>query len=112
MDRVLLGLDRAGLEDFGLEDTSDFNMATSIGARNNMYASLLIGCYESTIEYAVLKGQGQEFAPHGKTPASQRRHPADTTLSNESLELILNLFGKMRKLHDIVREKVAMPRGN
>ena len=111
MERIVLGLERAGLEDFGLDNTSDFNMATSIGARNNMYASLLIGCYESAIEYTVLRQQSLETAPHGKAPASQRRHYTDVTLSRESSELVLELFGKMRKLHDIVREKVTMPRG-
>ncbi|KAG0316095.1 hypothetical protein BGZ99_007051, partial [Dissophora globulifera] len=124
LDRILLGLERAGLEDFELDKTSDFNMANNIGARNNMYATLLTGCYESAIEYVVLRqlSQGESSAAsaasaasHGKNVASQRRKTSDhvsssTKLAEGSSELILQLFGKMRKLHDIVKEKVVTPR--
>ncbi|KAF8935766.1 hypothetical protein BGZ58_004819, partial [Dissophora ornata] len=117
MDRILLGLERAGLEDFELDKTSDFNMATNIGARNNMYATLLTGCYESAIEYMVLKQQSyvESSVAHGKSVASERRGTSDRDLYSAKMtpgssELILHLFGKMRKLHDIVKEKVVMPR--
>ncbi|KAF9581425.1 hypothetical protein BGW38_001552, partial [Lunasporangiospora selenospora] len=114
MDRIILGLERAGLEDFELDKTSDFNMTTSIGMRNNMYASLLIGCYESSIEYIVLKHQFQNGpSPHGKGPSYQHRGQGEgqASLPEESADLILHLFGKMRKLHDIVREKAVLARG-
>ncbi|KAF9433039.1 hypothetical protein BGZ76_009963 [Entomortierella beljakovae] len=118
LDRILLGLERAGLEDFELDKTSDFNMATNIGARNNMYATLLNGCYESAIEYIILKHQQHAEQPsiHGKGVASESRilidhNPSSVTLAEGSSELILQLFGKMRKLHDIVKEKVVLPRG-
>ncbi|KAG0326016.1 hypothetical protein BG000_001552 [Podila horticola] len=57
--KLVLGLERTGLEDFELDKTSDFHMASNIGVRNNMYASLLIGCFESSIEYLVLRLQTQ-----------------------------------------------------
>ncbi|KAI1319557.1 hypothetical protein EDD11_003827 [Mortierella claussenii] len=118
LDMILLGLERAGLEDFELDKTSDFNMATNIGARNNMYATLLNGCYESALEYLILKQplQTESSVLQGKRAASDRGSPSDHTqrevrMCEGSSEAILQLFGKMRKLHDIVKEKVVMPRG-
>ncbi|KAF9108452.1 hypothetical protein BGX27_008339 [Mortierella sp. AM989] len=112
LDRILLGFERAGLEDFELDKTSDFNMTSNIGARNNMYATLLTGCYESAIEYIILRQQSHaEFSSaHGKSVASDYSQHS-VRMSEGSSELILHLFGKMRKLHDIVKEKVIMPRG-
>ncbi|KAG0261101.1 hypothetical protein BG011_001353 [Mortierella polycephala] len=112
--KIVLGLQQAGLEDFELDKTSDFNMATNIGARNNMYATLLGGCYEAAIEYVVLKQQSvtESSIGHGKSKAHpQSHHQHSIVLANGSAELILHLFGKMRKLHDIVKEKVVMKRG-
>ncbi|KAG0022531.1 hypothetical protein BGZ80_000035 [Entomortierella chlamydospora] len=117
LERILLGLERAGLEDFELDKTSDFNMSSNIGARNNMYATLLTGCYESAIEYIVLRHQPTELpSAHGKGVPSDMRGLADnnqhsTNMSEGSPELILHLFGKMCKLHEIVKEKVVTPRG-
>ncbi|KAF9987587.1 hypothetical protein BGZ75_000366 [Mortierella antarctica] len=118
LDVIVLGLERAGLEDFELDKTSDFNMATNIGARNNMYATLLTGCYEAAIEYVVLKQQLQveSSVAYGKSPVNQRgrmtdHHHYPASLSAGSADIILHLFGKMRKLHDIVKERVVMQRG-
>ncbi|KAG0002734.1 hypothetical protein BGZ65_002376 [Modicella reniformis] len=118
LERILLGLERAGLEDFELDKTSDFNMGTNIGARNNMYATLLTGCLESAIEYVVLKQQlhTETSVAQGKSVASERQGMSGCTsnvarMSHGSSDLILQLFGKMRKLHDIVKDKIVMPRG-
>ncbi|KAF9968188.1 hypothetical protein BGZ70_006011 [Mortierella alpina] len=118
LDAIVLGLERAGLEDFELDKTSDFNMATNIGARNNMYATLLTGCYEAAIEYVVLKQQLQveSSVAYGKSTVNQRsrivdHHHHSPSLSSGSADIILHLFGKMRKLHDIVKERVVMQRG-
>ncbi|KAF9387950.1 hypothetical protein BGX21_000433 [Mortierella sp. AD011] len=92
-------------------------MSSNIGARNNMYATLLTGCYESAIEYIVLRHQSTELSSaHGKGVSSDMRGLADhnqhsTNMSEGSSELILHLFGKMCKLHEIVKEKVVTPRG-
>ncbi|KAG0242738.1 FANCI solenoid 4-domain-containing protein [Mortierella sp. GBAus27b] len=117
LDRILTGLEQASLEDFELDKTSDFNMGTNIGARNNMYATILTGCLESAIEYVVLKQQshGEVSVVQGKSTA-ERQEASDsssgtTRMSQGFSELILQLFGKMHKLHDIVKERVAMPRG-
>ncbi|KAF9961690.1 hypothetical protein BGZ72_002522 [Mortierella alpina] len=118
LDAIILGLERAGLEDFELDKTSDFNMATNIGARNNMYATLLTGCYEAAIEYVVLRQQLQveSSVAYGKSTINQRsraseHHHQPASLSTGSADIILHLFGKMRKLHDIVKERVVMQRG-
>lgn len=39
-------LSRATLEDFELDKTASFDMATHIGLRNTQYATLVVGCYE------------------------------------------------------------------
>lgn len=118
LDNILLGLERAGLEDFELDKTSDFSMTSNIGARNNMYATLLNGCYEAAIEFVVLRqsSQGEASASNGKRIAHSRQSSSDRQFQSMTLnagcsDLILQLFGKMRKLHDIVKDKVVMQRG-
>ena len=93
-------------------------MATNIGARNNMYATLLTGCFEAAIEYVVLKQQLQveSSVAHGKSTVNQRGRISDhphysASLTAGSADIILHLFVKMRKLHDIVKERVVMQRG-
>lgn len=39
-------LSKANLEDFELDKTASFDMATHVGLRNNQYATLLLGAYE------------------------------------------------------------------
>ncbi|KAG0017878.1 hypothetical protein BGZ82_000628 [Podila clonocystis] len=113
--KLVLGLESTGLEDFELDKTSDFHMTSNIGVRNNMYASLLIGCFESSIEYLVLRQHAQlDQSSNGKaTMSSHRRQHSEqgSQPSTDSVDLVLHLFTKMRKLHDIVREKAVLPRG-
>ncbi|KAF9167109.1 hypothetical protein DFQ26_005850 [Actinomortierella ambigua] len=129
LDRLLLGLERAGLEDFELDKTSEFSMGTNLGIRNNMFASLVIGCLESAIEYVVLGRHG--FGNGGTAPAasgsngngkglafsreaeSEGHHGGSATdrLHAGAAEQIIQLFTKMRKLHDIVRERSVLARG-
>ncbi|KAF9971150.1 hypothetical protein BGZ73_005945 [Actinomortierella ambigua] len=128
LERLLLGLERAGLEDFELDKTSEFNMGTNLGIRNNMFASLVIGCLESAIEYVVLGRHG--FATggttaasgshmngkglaHARTPENEGYHGGSGAdhLHAGAAEQIIQLFTKMRKLHDIVRERSVLTRG-
>lgn len=46
MKSFVLRLSRANLEDFELDKTASFDMATHIGLRNIYYTTLIIGCYE------------------------------------------------------------------
>ncbi|KAF9376152.1 hypothetical protein CPC16_000331 [Podila verticillata] len=113
LNKLVHALEAAGLEEFELDKTSDFHMASNIGVRNNMYASLLIGCFESSIEYLILRLQ-TPVDSNGKAAMSShhRQHSEQGgQLSTESVELTLHLFTKMRRLHDIVREKAVLPRG-
>lgn len=113
LNKLVHALEAAGLEEFELDKTSDFHMASNIGVRNNMYASLLIGCLESSIEYLVLRLQTPVHSNGKATMSSHRRQNSEQggQLSAESVELTLHLFTKMRRLHDIVREKAVLPRG-
>ncbi|KAG0230580.1 hypothetical protein BGW42_000884 [Actinomortierella wolfii] len=124
LDRLLLGLDRAGLEDFELDKTSEFNMNTNLGIRNNMFASLVIGCLESAIEYVVLRrnssknisanqgnGKGLASAHAEATGSGNHYDPAiGYRFDTGAADQIIQLFTKMRKLHDIVRERSPLTR--
>lgn len=46
MKSFVLRLSRATLEDFELDKTASFDMATHIGLRNTQYVTLVVGCYE------------------------------------------------------------------
>jgi hypothetical protein len=83
-----------------------------------MYATILTGCFESAIEYVILKQKLHVdiTIAQGKSVASERQETLDHSpqtgiMSQGSSDMILHLFGKMRKLHDIVKEKITLPRG-
>lgn len=46
MESFVNRLSKASLEDFELDKTSNFDMATHLGLRNNLYARLVLGAYE------------------------------------------------------------------
>lgn len=46
MDSVIDRLLKCNLEDFELDKTANFDMATHIGLKNNQFAGLMIGIYE------------------------------------------------------------------
>lgn len=50
MKSFVLRLSRSSLEDFDLDKSASFDMATHIGLRNVYYASLILGCYEVSIK--------------------------------------------------------------
>ncbi|KAI7907431.1 FANCI solenoid 4-domain-containing protein [Cokeromyces recurvatus] len=50
IDRLL----KANLEDFELDKAANFDMATNLGLKNNLYANLLLGIYETSMEYVFL----------------------------------------------------------
>jgi hypothetical protein len=53
MESFVNRLSKANLEDFELDKTANFDMATHLGLRNNLYANLVLGVYEVT--YYLLK---------------------------------------------------------
>jgi Fanconi anemia group I protein len=48
MESFIDRLSKASLEDFELDKTANFDMATHLGLRNNLYANLVLGIYEVT----------------------------------------------------------------
>ncbi|OBZ87914.1 Fanconi anemia group I [Choanephora cucurbitarum] len=67
-DRMLSLVNRlssARLEDFELDKTSSFDMATHIGLRNNLYAQLMLGIYEASVssEHEGRKKNNQIHTP-------------------------------------------------
>ncbi|KAG0167084.1 hypothetical protein DFQ28_006686 [Apophysomyces sp. BC1034] len=82
-------LSKADIEDYELEKTSNFDMATNLGLRNNMYANILLGCYEAATEH--------EFVSRGN--------------SVESFEIILNLFKKRKNIINLLRENSTNAKG-
>ncbi|KAI8371281.1 FANCI solenoid 4-domain-containing protein [Choanephora cucurbitarum] len=85
-------LSSARLEDFELDKTSSFDMATHIGLRNNLYAQLMLGIYEASavcIEYV--------FMTLGAT--------------SDATETILNLFRKRKSILNILKENSTNEKG-
>lgn len=50
---LLFRLTKSDLEDYDLDKTAEFDMATHLGMRNHMYANLLMGCYEVNLYFKV-----------------------------------------------------------
>ncbi|XP_041370521.1 Fanconi anemia group I protein-like [Gigantopelta aegis] len=71
------------MEDFELDKSADFSLANSVGIKNNIYAILVLGTYETLMEYMFVSGQ---FSLAGS-------------------EQILNLYDNYHKLSNVIREK-------
>ncbi|KAK3789845.1 hypothetical protein RRG08_055131 [Elysia crispata] len=77
------------MEDFEIDKNADFSLNTSVGLKNNINASLLLGTYETLIEYTFETGK----------------------CSVESCEKIAQLFEKHSKLSSAVKDKPAAAAG-
>ncbi|KAJ8660151.1 hypothetical protein O0I10_004010 [Lichtheimia ornata] len=86
---LLFRLTKADLEDYDLDKTAEFDMATHLGMRNHMYATLLMGCYEAAIEH--------EYLSHGN--------------SNDSFQMILDLFNKRNAVAAMLKETSSGEKG-
>ncbi|KAI8076645.1 FANCI solenoid 4-domain-containing protein, partial [Gilbertella persicaria] len=82
-------LSNAKLEDFELDKTVSFDMATHLGRRNNLYAHLVLGVYEICIEYV--------FMTHGMTA--------------QSTETLLSLFKKRKLLFNVLKDSSTNEKG-
>jgi len=76
-------MNKSEMEDFELDKSADFSLASSVGIKNNILALLVLGVYEVLLEYSFLEGE----------------------LSAESVEEILQLFGNYHQLSEILKEK-------
>ncbi|CAL1526134.1 unnamed protein product, partial [Lymnaea stagnalis] len=80
---------KADMEDFELDKSADFSLATGVGVRNNIFAILLLGLYEVLMEFSFETGK---FSP-------------------ESCKQVLELFSKHNQLGSVVRDKSAAGAG-
>ncbi|KAI9263424.1 FANCI solenoid 4-domain-containing protein [Phascolomyces articulosus] len=79
---LVFRLSKSDLEDFELDKTADFDLATHLGQRNNIYAGLMQGTFEAAIEYEYFMRK-------------------DTL---ESYQTILNLFKKRMDAAALLKE--------
>ncbi|RUS92134.1 hypothetical protein EGW08_000158, partial [Elysia chlorotica] len=77
------------MEDFEIDKNADFSLNTSVGLKNNINASLLLGTYETLIEYTFETGK----------------------CSVESCTKVVDLFEKHAKLSSAVKEKPVSAAG-
>ncbi|CAO0793414.1 unnamed protein product [Mucor circinelloides] len=82
-------LSKATLEDFELDKSANFDMATHAGLRNNQYVTLLLGVYEVSLEHVFLTN--------------------DITV--QSSEALLTLFKKRMALVGILKETSTTEKG-
>ncbi|XP_055892399.1 Fanconi anemia group I protein-like isoform X3 [Biomphalaria glabrata] len=79
----------AEMEDFELDKSADFSLATGVGVKNNINAILLLGLYEVLMEFTFEMGK----------------------YSIESCKEVLQLFTKHAQLSTVVKEKSAASSG-
>ncbi|XP_036398034.1 Fanconi anemia group I protein [Megalops cyprinoides] len=82
LESVTRRMMKSNLEDFELDKSSDFS-SSSIGVKNSIYAELVMGIYEVLIEYNY----------------------TTANYSKSRFEDLLQLFGHLHKLSEILREK-------
>ncbi|KAM4619355.1 Fanconi anemia group I protein [Polymixia lowei] len=75
-------------EDFELDKSAEFSMASSVGVKNSIYAVLVMGLYEVLIEYNFIK------ANYSKT----------------CFEEVMGLFNHYHKVSEIIKEKSGKSR--
>ncbi|TSK45830.1 Fanconi anemia group I protein [Bagarius yarrelli] len=83
MESVTRRMIKSELEDFELDKSAEFSMASSVGVKNNVYALLVTGVYEVLIEYNFTTGN----------------------YSKSRFQDALELFNRYHKLAEILREK-------
>ncbi|KAJ7376915.1 hypothetical protein OS493_031507 [Desmophyllum pertusum] len=76
-------MNKSEMEDFELDKSADFSLASSVGIKNNILALLVLGVYEVLLEYSFSEGE----------------------LCAESAEEIVQLFGNYHQLSEILKEK-------
>ncbi|KAK3095680.1 hypothetical protein FSP39_017526 [Pinctada imbricata] len=89
MESLVQRMIKSELEDFELDKSADFSLAGSVGVKNNIFAILVLGVYETLMEYNFQFGQ----------------------LCESSLTEIIQLYENHKKLSDILREKVSSAAG-
>ncbi|XP_014667582.1 PREDICTED: Fanconi anemia group I protein-like isoform X2 [Priapulus caudatus] len=73
----------AELEDFELDKSADFSTNNTVGLKNHIFASLVLGIYEVSMEFTFVRGK----------------------YSRESCEMVLQLYECYSRLAEVLREK-------
>ncbi|KAI9280231.1 FANCI solenoid 4-domain-containing protein [Umbelopsis sp. AD052] len=89
IDSLCFRLCKADPEDFELDKSSNYDMVTNVGMRNNCRAQLLLSTYEACMEHLI----------HTYSEG------------NNNAESIAKLFHKFKILHGILKEKSTNERG-
>ncbi|XP_052249477.1 Fanconi anemia group I protein-like isoform X2 [Dreissena polymorpha] len=89
MNSVVERMITAEMEDFELDKSADYSLANSVGIRNNIFAILVLGTYESLMEYTFLSGK----------------------LNESRTRQLLQLFENYKKLSDVLRERASAAAG-
>ncbi|KAM9854975.1 Fanconi anemia group I protein [Aulostomus maculatus] len=76
-------MSKSDLEDFELDKSAEFSMASGVGVKNSIYAVLVMGVYEVLMEYTFVR------ANYSKT----------------HLEELMDLFSRYHKLSELLKEK-------
>ncbi|XP_070406524.1 Fanconi anemia group I protein isoform X2 [Nothobranchius furzeri] len=79
---------KSELEDFELDKSAEFSLASSVGVKNNIYAVLVMGVYEVLMEYNFIKAN----------------------YNKSHLEGVTELFSRYHRLSEILREKSGKSR--
>ncbi|CAL8260390.1 unnamed protein product [Merluccius merluccius] len=90
LDSMTRRLVKSELEDFELDKSAEFSMASSVGVKNSIYAVLVMGVYEVLLEYNFIKAN----------------------YSKSGLEELLELFQRFQKIAEILKEKSGKGRAS
>jgi len=80
---------KADMEDFELDKSADFSLTTSVGMKNSIFAQLVSGVYEVLMEYSFMTGKN----------------------SVESCERVLQLYEKLEKVLEVIKDKTTSGAG-
>ncbi|XP_062569094.1 Fanconi anemia group I protein-like [Saccostrea cucullata] len=89
MESLVTRMIKSEMEDFELDKSADYSLANSVGVKNNIFSILVLGIYESLMEYTFNTGQ----------------------YSESSLQQILHLFENYKKLSEVLKEKATAGAG-
>ncbi|XP_067090629.1 Fanconi anemia group I protein [Osmerus mordax] len=90
LESVTRRMVKSELEDFELDKSAEFSLATSVGMKNSIYATLVMGVYEVLLEYNFIKAN----------------------YSKSRFEELLELFKRYLKLTEILKEKSGKSRSS
>ncbi|XP_078097436.1 Fanconi anemia group I protein isoform X2 [Mustelus asterias] len=83
LDSITRRMIKSELEDFELDKSADFSLASNVGIKNNIYAVLVMGVYEVLIEHNFIA----------------------SNYSMNRFEDVISLFNRYHKLSDLLKDK-------